>query len=418
MYIYYIIAERRVRTLNKILTKFRSHALKIKDAGGALYIVGGAVRRFLMCQTPHDVDFCVCGLSAEKFRELFPEARQQGKQFPVFVIDNCEFALARTERKTGLGYNGFEINSDPSVTIEEDLYRRDLTMNSMAIDVIHGNVIDPYNGLLDILSKDFRPTSESFKEDPVRVIRAARFACQYDYRITTELLEMMKELRPEIKLISADHKLSELRKVFESNNPANYFYELLVAEVLDSIFPEVYALIGVTQAHHKDGDAFEHTMRVLDHCRTLTDDPVILFAALTHDLGKSTTPKEILPAHHDHENRSVEIIETINWVPNEWKSFAKVVAAEHMKGHRFSEMKRGKRVSLLEKLHKSSRGLDGFCKVLLADKPTPDTMKNIASMHATYAKIYSISGEDLPATTPKGEAFGKVLHQKRAEMIE
>lgn len=405
--------------MNKILTKFQPHALKIKDAGGTLYIVGGAVRRFLMCQNPHDVDFCVCGITVGKFRELFPEARQQGKQFPVFIIDDCEFAMARTEKKIGTGYNGFEINSSPLVTIEEDLYRRDLTINSIAVDVLTGKIIDPYRGLDDLQRGVISPTSNHFKDDPVRVIRAARFACQYpNYSLKYTLYKMMNELKEEMHLITPDHKLSELKKVFECVCPSLYFYKLMTADVLDVTYPEIYTLCGVVQAHHTDGDAFNHTMRVLDACRQLTDDPVVLYAALTHDLGKAVTPKEILPAHYDHENRSVEIIDTVNWIPNEWKAYAKVVAYDHMRGHRFSEMKRGKCVALLERLHRSSRGLEGFCKVLLADKPTLETMKNIALMQATYAKIYSISGDDLPDTTPQGEAFGKVLHQKRSELIE
>ncbi|WP_011308091.1 HD domain-containing protein [Methanosarcina barkeri] len=404
--------------MNKILTKFRPHALKIKDAGGTLYIVGGAVRRFLMCQTPHDVDFCVCGLTVDTFKDLFPDARQQGNQFPVFVVDDCEFAMARTEKKVCAGYNGFEINSDPSVTIEEDLCRRDLTINSIAIDVITGMIVDPFNGAEDLINGIITPTSDAFKEDPVRVIRAARFMCEYPtFRASPTLIMYMLDLVHEIKLISDDHKFSELKKVFSSPKPSRYFNILNLGHALYITFPEIYSLIGIPQAHHSDGDAFEHTMRVLDDCRELTDDPVCLFAALTHDLGKATTPTEILPAHHDHETRSVEIIDKIDWVPNEWKYFAKVFAADHMRGHRFREMRRGKRVSLLERIHKSNRGLEGFCKVLYADKPTPGTMRDIALMHATYAKIYSISGDDLPATTPKGEAFGKVLHQKRVEMI-
>lgn len=407
-----------MKTMNRVLKHFRPHATKIKESGGTLYIVGGAVRRFLMCQTPADVDFCVTGLSVDQFVELFPDARQQGKQFPVFVIDNCEFAMARTEKKVGVGYNGFEFNSDPSVTIEDDLYRRDLTINSMAIDVLNGVVVDPYSGMDDIYYRILNVTSNAFLEDPVRALRAARFSAEYpEFQTSAGLTYMMRKLKQEMDFITPDHKFSELKKALVSQSPSKYFISLWNAG-LNDVFPEVFALDGIIQSHHGDGDAFQHTMAVLNQCRKLTDDPVILYAALTHDLGKAVTPKDILPAHHDHENRSVEIIDTINWVPNEWKAFAKVVAAEHMRGHRFSEMKRGKRVSLLERIHKSSRGLDGFCKVLYADKPAPETMKNIALMQATYAKIYSISGDDLPESTPKGERFGQVLHQKRSELID
>lgn len=397
--------------MHHIIKQFQPCAKKIQEAGGKLYIVGGAVRRFISCETPHDVDFCVTGISVDTFREIFPDARQQGKQFPVFVIENCEFAMARTERKSGMGYNGFEFNADPNVSIEDDLLRRDLTINSMAIDVRTGGIIDPYNGLTDLNEKILRPTSEAFKEDPVRCLRAARINAEYpEFRMNGLLLHMMYQLKTEMKLITPDHKLSELRKVFASKTPSKYFIRLEQARILEDVFPEVHALIGVPQAHHTDGDAFDHTMRVLDECRKLTNNQVILYAALTHDFGKATTPEEDLPAHHDHETRSVEIIEKINLVPREWTSYAKVVAYDHMRGHRFSEMKRGNRVALLERIHKSSRGLDGFCNVLLADKPTQETMRTIALMQATYAKIYSFTGDDLPEDTPNGEEFGKILH--------
>jgi tRNA nucleotidyltransferase (CCA-adding enzyme) len=412
------LSRRLDMQLYEVLKKFKPTALKIKDADGNLYIVGGAVRNFIQCKEPHDIDFCVTGISVDTFRELFPEARQQGKQFPVFVIEDCEFAMARTEKKVGVGYNGFEFFADPSVSIEDDLYRRDLTINSVAIEVLTGKVIDPYNGLYDLERQMLNVTSNAFLEDPTRVIRAARFSCEYpDFWRGVSLLKSMNKIKDELKYVQPDQKLSELRKVFASNTPSRFFDTLQVAEVLDEVFKEVYLLIAVPQAHHEDGDCFEHTMRVLDYCRTLTDDPCVLFAALTHDLGKATTPKEMLPAHHDHENRSVEIIDKIDWIPNEWKVYAKIVAGEHMRGHRFTEMKRGKKVTLLEKIHKSSRGLDGFCKVLYADKPTPETMKNIVKMHETYARIYSIKGDDIPKSTPSGKVFGDVLHQKRAESI-
>ena len=404
--------------MHHTIKQFQPHAKKINEAGGKLYIVGGAVRRFISCETPHDVDFCVTGISVDSFRAMFPEARQQGKQFPVFVIENCEFAMARTERKSGSGYNGFEFNADPLVSIEDDLLRRDSTINSMAIDVLTGEIIDPYNGLSDFNEKILRPTSEAFKEDPVRCLRAARINAEYpEFRMNGLLLHMMHQLKSEMKLITPDHRLSELRKVFASEKPSKYFKRLEQARILDEVFPEVHALIGVPQAHHTDGDAFDHTMRVLDECRKLTNDPVILYAALSHDFGKATTSEEDLPAHHDHETRSVEIIEKITWVPKEWTSYAKAAAYDHMRGHRFAEMKRGNKVALLERIHKSSRGLDGFCKVLLADKPTPETMKTIALMQTTYAKVYSLTGDDLPEGTPKGEEFGKILHQMRAELI-
>ncbi len=404
--------------MHKTLTKFRPHALKIKEAGGNLYIVGGAVRDFLMCKVPHDVDFCVTGLVADRFLELFPNARQQGKAFPVFVVDDCEFAFARTEKKVGPGYNGFAINSDPTITIEEDLYRRDLTINSMAIEVLTGNIIDPYGGMNDITYPILKPTSKHFMEDPVRALRSARFhAHNPGFIVSGELLDIMKELKAEMKYITKDQKFSEMNKALCGTHP-HYYFELLWLAELTDIFPELYQLDGIEQAHHTDGDAFSHTIHVLKNCSKLTNDPVILYTALTHDFGKALTPKEILPAHHDHENRSVEIIESIDWVPKEWTKLAAAYAYDHMRGHRYKEMRRGNRVKLLERIRKTSRGLNGFCMLLYADKPIPETMINIAAMQSDYAKIFGITGDDMPTTVPSGETFGQVLHQYRTEVLD
>lgn len=404
----------------KILKQFRPHALKISEAGGRLYIVGGAVRDHLMQLPNHDVDFCVTGLIVDQFIELFPDTRQQGKAFPVFVIDDCEFAFARTEKKTGPGYNGFQIDAVPCITIEEDLLRRDLTINSMAIDVLTGNIIDPYNGMKDIEDGRLHPTSEAFKEDPVRALRAARFYAQFPgFYMSDKLNEMIVAINEELKYVTPDHKFSELKKAFNTRHPSWYLSALAGNDSLKEVFTEVYNLIGIPQAHHNDGDAFDHTMIALHRMRQLTDDPVLLYVALTHDLGKALTPKEILPAHHDHENRSVEIINTIDWVPKEWTKLAVAYAYDHMRGHVYKQMKRGKRVKMLERIHKTSRGIDGFCKLLWADKPVVETMINITAIQADYAKIYSITGNDILNTAvPSGETFGQVLHQKRTEVLD
>lgn len=407
--------------LHEVLKKFQPIARQIQCERGTLYIVGGAVRSFIQCKEPYDVDFCVTGIAVEDFRKMFPEARQQGKQFPVFVIDDCEFALARVDRKVSEGYNGFTIFADPSVTIEDDLDRRDLKINSIAIEVLTGKIIDPWGGLFCLWKNILDPTSDAFLEDPVRSLRAARFAAEYpEYQVTLELYNMITRSKHELHLIQPDHKLKELKRALESPQPGRCFDMLLGANVLDVVFPEVNILNHVDQnfIYHPEGNVYNHTMDALNRCAKLTNDPVILFAVLCHDFGKATTPKDILPHHNDHESRSIEIIDKIDWVPNEWKAFAKVFANDHMRAHRFSEMHRGKKVSMLDRIKKSSRGLDGFCKCMLADRYAPDTMKNIALMHSTYAKIYSISGDDLPETTPKGKQFGEVLHQVRSELID
>jgi tRNA nucleotidyltransferase (CCA-adding enzyme) len=390
--------------MKKIMNKFRPHAIQIQDAGGELYLVGGSVRDFMLRRPSHDHDFCVTGLTVEQFTTLFPEARIQGKDFPVFVIDGCEFALARTEKKCGIGYKGFEINANPSI-------------NSMAVEVLHGNLIDPFNGARDLVNKMIRPTSCAFLEDPVRALRAARFAAELDFNVSSWIYTYIWRLKSELKSINKNMKFNEMRKALSGKAPARFFEVLRLSGVLDVVIPELANLDGVPQAHHDDGDSYEHTMTALAKCRELTSDPVILNGVLWHDVGKGTTPVEEWPAHHDHETRSKEIIESIDWMPNEYKSFAGAFAIDHMRAHRYLEMRKGRKVSLIERVNKCNRGLDGFCTALYSDKPTAETMEIMIRMQTDYAKIMAVTGKDVPEHIPKNEQFGQVLHQMRAGLI-
>jgi tRNA nucleotidyltransferase (CCA-adding enzyme) len=406
-----------VAIMDKILKKFMPHAVKIKDAGGRLYVVGGAVRDFLLKRVPHDVDFCVTGLTVEKFMELFPKARAQGKVFPVFVVEDCEFAFARTEKKTGTGYTGFEINADPGIDIKEDLLRRDVTINAMAIDVITGELIDPYGSSYDLEYKVVRPTSEAFKEDPVRALRAARLCAELDFSMSVSLCVYINDLKPELYTINDNLKFKEFKKAMVGKAPHKFFEVLRYASVLDVTFPEFHRLDGMQQLNHNDGDALRHTYRVIEKCRELTNDPMIIIAAAYHDVGKGTTPDEILPHHHDHESRSVEIIDGLTWMPNEYKKFAKAVAYDHMRAHGYTTAKRGTKVKMLLRQNKTVRGLKGFTYVVYADRPTFETIKTIAEMHSDLSKILSISGKDMPIDTPKGAEFGRRLHERRCGLI-
>lgn len=405
-------------SMPETLIRFREHARRIKAAGGNLYVVGGAVREFMRGKEPKDVDFCVTGLTSPDFMYLFPQARLQGKDFQVFVVDGCEFSFARTEKKVRAGYKGFEINANPAVTIEEDLSRRDLTINSMAINVLTGELIDPFGGLRALKCGRLIPTSPAFGEDPVRVLRVARIAAETGFYVSSAALYRMAAVKHELHTISDDMKLKEIRKALVSNNPWKFIDTLDKAGVLDVLFPELSALAGVQQSHHHGEDALEHTLEVLAECRNYTDNPMILCAALYHDVGKGATPLDILPAHHDHEKRGADIIDTITWMPKDWKSFSRTVALEHMRGHRFSEMRRGKRVTFLERINRSVGGLEAFCTVLRADKPGDESSKNILNIYVTNAKIKSVTGHDLPANTPKDQRFGQMLHQRRVEALE
>lgn len=307
-------------------------ANKIKQKGGNLYLVGGAVRDELLGREVHDEDYLVIGLSQEEFEELFPNAYKRGKFFGVYDIEGKEFALARKERKEGIGHKGFEIIAGKEITLEEDLSRRDITINAIAKNVLTGKIEDPYNGIEDIKNKTIRATTKFFKEDPLRVYRVARFAASLDFKVEEKTLEMINELRDELNSLSSERVFDEFRKALATNKPSIFFEILRKADVLDVHFKEIYDLIGQTQPieYHPEGDSYNHTMIVVDKSAELTDDLSIRFSCLVHDLGKGITPKEMLPHHYGHDKNGVAIVEKIRkkiknpqLMDEMWKNFCK-----------------------------------------------------------------------------------------------
>ena len=353
--------------------KIEKMANKIKENGGTLYLVGGAVRDSIIGIDVYDEDYCVAGLTEEEFINLFPNAISRGKSFKVFDIDGTEFALARTETKSGVGHKEFDVTVGKNITIEEDLKRRDITINSIAKDVLTGEIIDPFNGISDIENKIIRATSEAFKEDPLRVYRAARFACKLGFKIEDRTLRLMEELKKELSTLSSERVFDELRKALSYDKPSIFFKELRNANILDVHFIEVYKLIGAMQPekYHPEGDAFNHTMLALDKCSELTSDVKIRFAALVHDLGKGVTPKEEYPHHINHDINGVqEVINLANRlkIPNDWKDVGKVAAKEHMRAGIFNKMTTSKKVSFIETISKTKIGLDGMEIIVESDR--------------------------------------------------
>lgn len=353
--------------------KIENMANKIKENGGTLYLVGGAVRDSIIGIDVYDEDYCVAGLTEEEFINLFPNAISRGKSFEVFDIDGIEFALARTETKSGVGHKEFDVTVGKNITIEEDLKRRDITINSIAKDVLTGEIIDPFNGISDIENKIIRATSEAFKEDPLRVYRAARFACKLGFKIEDRTLRLMEELKKELSTLSSERVFDELRKALSYDKPSIFFKELRNANILDVHFVEIYKLIGVMQPekYHPEGDAFNHTMLALDKCSELTSDVKIRFAALVHDLGKGVTPKEEYPHHINHDINGVqEVINLANRlkIPNDWKDVGKVAAKEHMRAGIFNKMTTSKKVSFIETISKTKIGLDGMEIIVESDR--------------------------------------------------
>ncbi len=308
----------------------------IEKSGGRLYLVGGAVRDSLLNRPVYDKDYCVVGLEKNKFVELFPNAISRGKSFEVFDLEGCEFALARTEKKTGKGHKNFEITTNKNITIEEDLKRRDITINAIAKDVLTNEIIDPFNGVEDIKNKIIKAVGESFLEDPLRVYRVARFASQLDFEVEENTINLMNKLKNELNTLSKERVFVEFKKALSTNKPSRFFNVLKEAEVLDVHFKEIYDLIGSIQPleHHPEGDSYNHTMITVDNSVKFTNNLLIRYSALVHDLGKGLTPKEMYPHHHGHAEKGVEPVRNLSnriGVPTSWKKAGITSSKEHMR---------------------------------------------------------------------------------------
>ncbi len=344
-----------------------------------IYLVGGAVRDELLGLPIRERDWVVVGARPEELTDQ--GYKPVGKDFPVFLHPTSkeEYALARTERKTGPGYRGFETRFSPDVTLEQDLERRDLTINAIARDPESGALIDPFGGQRDLNERWLRHVSSAFVEDPVRVLRVARFAARFaplGFRVAPETLALMQEIaaRGELDALVPERVWQETQRALELPAPRRFFEVLREAHALAVIFPEVDQLFGVPQPEqwHPEIDAGLHTMMVLDQACKLSDDPVVRFAALTHDLGKGTTPKHELPSHRLHEHRGVEIIEKLCErlrIPNAYRELAVLVSKHHLNAHRIQELRASTLLELLEKLDAFRRPdrFEGFALACEAD---------------------------------------------------
>lgn len=387
-------------------------AKKIKENGGNLYLVGGAVRDKFLGIEPHDKDYCVTGLTQEEFEVLFDNAYKRGKNFCVYDIDGVEFALARKEIKSGQKHTDFEVEVGKQITIEEDLSRRDVTINSIAIDVLTNEIIDPFNGIKDIENRIIRATSNAFSDDPLRVYRVAVLAARYNFEIEQETLKLMKSLKDDLKHLSGERVLGELKKALNCDKPSIFFEVLKKADCLQEHFKEIYDLIGVEQPvkYHPEGDAFNHTMEVVDRCASATPILKIRFCALVHDLGKALTPKSNWPHHYNHERLGVTPINSLCkrlCVSNDWRKSAITACTEHMLGGKYYELKNSTKVDFFERVHRSLLGLQGLEIIVNADKH-PDTkiefakigedvIKNINGKEMSNIKDYNVLKEKVRA---------------------
>ena len=322
-----------------------------------IYTVGGAVRDALLGLPVADRDYVVVGATPEQMTAL--GYQPVGQDFPVFLHPQTheEYALARTERKSGSGYKGFTVYAAPEVTLEEDLYRRDLTINAIAQDA-SGQLIDPYGGQADLKARLFRHVSAAFAEDPVRILRIARFAARFhDFSIAPETLTLMREMvaAGEINALVPERVWQELSRGLLEARPSRMFYVLRECGALVRLLPEIDCLFGVPQPpqHHPEIDTGVHVMLVVDWAAQQGYSLPVRFAALCHDLGKGATPPAFWPRHYGHEGKSVDLVRTLSErirVPADCRDLAIAVARDHGNVHRAFELRPATVIELLERV--------------------------------------------------------------------
>jgi len=323
------------------------------------FLVGGAVRDQLLGLEPKDKDWVVVGATSEQM--VAHGFKQVGSDFPVFLHPETgdEFALARTERKSGSGHTAFEVDASTDVTLEDDLLRRDLTINAMAMS--GGELVDPFDGFSDLKDGVLRHVSAAFSEDPLRVLRVARFAARFpDFEVDLGTLALMRELveAGEMEHLTAERVWMETSKALIEDVPSRFFKVLHEVGALERVFPELAALDGVPQPakHHPEVDTFVHVMLALDFAAKMGRDLDVRFAVLLHDLGKGATPTDILPQHIGHEKGGVPLVKAVCErlrVSKDRRKLALDVCELHLHAHRLPEMRPGKVVKLLI-------ALDGF----------------------------------------------------------
>ncbi len=323
-----------------------------------VYLVGGAVRDELLGLPPTERDWCVVGSTPAELETL--GYRPVGKDFPVFLHPDTgeEYALARTERKTAAGYHGFAFNTSPDVSIEDDLKRRDLTINAMARDA-HDRLIDPFNGKADIDARLLRHVSAAFVEDPVRVLRIAKFAARFHalgFRVAEETMDLMRHMvaNGEVDALVPDRVWKETEAALSARSSRVYFETLRECGALARIFPEIDRLFGVPQPErwHPEIDTGLHVMMVLDQAEKLSSSGAVRFAALVHDLGKGTTASHDLPSHPGHEERGKRLIRDLADrlpVPKAWRELATLVAEFHTHCHRALDLRPETLLKVLER---------------------------------------------------------------------
>ncbi len=404
-----------------------------------IYMVGGAVRDKLLGRPVNDHDWVVVGATPEQM--LAQGYLPVGRDFPVFLHPETreEYALARTERKSGRGYRGFVVQSSPDVTLEEDLSRRDLTINSIASSTDESGatrLFDPYRGENDLHERVLRHVTDAFREDPVRILRVARFAARFtDFTVAPETMQLMREMveHGEVDHLVPERVWQELARGLMEEKPSRMFEVLRECGALQVLLPEVARLWGVPQRadYHPEVDTGVHLMMVLDMAARLSAPLTVRFACLAHDLGKGTTPADVLPRHIDHETRSAELLKDVAErlrVPVDCRETADVVAREHGHIHRSQDLSAAALVRLLERCD-AIRKPERFAEILLAcecdargrlgfeESAYPQRPRLLAVLAAVQSVATREIAAQAAARGQSGPQVGALIHQARVEAV-
>jgi tRNA nucleotidyltransferase (CCA-adding enzyme) len=398
------------------------------------YLVGGAVRDKLLGIPVKDNDWVVVGATPKQMLKQGYTA--VGKDFPVFLHPDSheEYALARTERKTAKGYHGFQFHADSDVTLKEDVKRRDLTINALAEDE-NGDVIDYVGGQTDLENRILRHVSPAFAEDPVRILRIARFSARFanlGFTIAEETMQLMKNMvkQGEVNALVAERVWQETAKALAEPSPDVFIEVLRECGALKILFPEIDRLFGVPQPeeHHPEIDTGVHTLMVLQQACLLSDDPVVRFAALMHDLGKGTTDKDILPHHYGHEERGYYLVQKLckrYKVPNGFTQLAEITARYHTHVHRALEVKAKTLLKVLN-LTDAYRRPERFTQFLIACTADSHGRPGYEDYDYQQAPFFSMIREktanvDVQAIIKDGfenEKISNELHNRRLAIIK
>lgn len=399
-----------------------------------IYLVGGAVRDKLLGLPVKDHDWVVTGATPDDLMKLGYTA--VGKDFPVFLHPETheEYALARTERKTAAGYHGFQFHADSDVTLEDDVQRRDLTINALAEDE-NGHLLDFVGGKKDLDNRILRHISPAFAEDPVRILRIARFAARFSelgFKVAGSTMKLMRGMvkQGEVDALVAERVWQEMVRALAEPAPDVFFEVLRECGALKVLFPEIDRLFGVPQPeeHHPEIDTGIHTMMVLQQSAILSNEPVVRFAALTHDLGKGTTPKKILPHHYGHEERSYYLVKDLckrYKIPNNFRQLAEITARYHTHCHRVFEIKPKtvlKTLNALDAFRKPQR-FEQFLLACTADSHGRTGYENYDYKQAPFfssvrEKASQVDVQEIIKDGFENEKISEELHRRRLNVVK